>query len=158
MLSNRPGHPSNARLPRCSLWASAACWGASRERGAQQAARCALNQQQVDEKAKHGEHTRKVWTSQSWKKRLLANPRNFEKCPAPPKNEKCEKHPPNAVFRPWECFFRIPHAFLILLAGFSSNFAKSAPISGRVSVFGCPCDFSFMLQKLHFFVHLRKFD
>ena len=69
-----------------------------------------------------------VWRpAEIWKMFNLSNKR------------KVRKTPPNAVFRPWECFFRIPHAFLILLAGFSSNFAKFGPTSGHCSVLLCPC-------------------
>ena len=79
----------------------------------------------MDEKAKHREHIRKIWTRKSWKKNVFWRTCEIFKNVQPLTKTKSAKNtPPNAIFRPWECFFRIPHAFLILLAGFSSNFAK----------------------------------
>ena len=64
--------------------------------------------------------------------------------------KRAKNNPKNAVSRPWECFLRIPRVFLILLAGFSADFAQSGPISGHFSLSGCDRAI-FMSENFHFF-------
>ena len=65
-----------------------------------------------------------------------------------PRNEKCERRPRDAVFRPCG-----PRTFLLFLAGFSCQLSKSGPVSGHVHLFWRLRLVS-MSQKFHLFAHV----
>ena len=93
----------------------------------------------MDEKAKHAEYARKHMGGRVLKNICLATRKSLKNAQTLQKTKSPKNTPRMPFSGPGSVFFRIPRAFLILLAGFSSNFAKSGPSSGNFSVSECPC-------------------
>ena len=93
----------------------------------------------MDEAAKHEKHTC-TNTDEQVVKASFGERVKFRRNAHPlPKAKTAKKRTSHAVSRPCVFFFRIPHAFLILLAGFSPNLAAFSPVSGHFYLVECFC-------------------
>ena len=100
------------------------------------------------------EKAKNIWT-RSLRKTPFGECECFRKQSDPTSKQKCERRPQSVVVRAWGGLIRIPRVFLILLAGFSANFAQSGPISGHFSLSGCQSAIFHVGQVSLFFVHQR---